>query len=176
MEIETYRVGGDRFRLYLGAIGMPCSIICMIPVFAYGLSSLPNARLILILLGLFGPLLVMFFCFFLVNYIWERRKKLALSGIKRMARIIKVFKKYHSSNNATSDYYRRSSGYYTFFMIVEYKSEDMKTVRSIIEIEFEQYVRIQRPCDILVHVKGNFAYVNWYENPQFLDPQRNFKS
>ena len=37
------------------------------------------------------------------------------------------------------------------------------------------YNRINRPCDILVHRKGNYAYVNWKENPQFTSPYDDFK-
>jgi hypothetical protein len=51
----------------------------------------------------------------------------------------------------------------------------METVRNKIAIDELYYNRINRPCDILVHRKGNYAYVNWKENPQFTSPYDDFK-
>lgn len=175
MEVEQYRIGGNLSYLHAAIIGMPISFLGRViftPLYFLKVANLEYAFFVFMLVS--TALFLMFLFLFIPNFIWERRKYVALNGKKAMARIVKVYK-------SVALYYRGRpygagcEGYYDYIMIIEFKNDQMETVRNKIAIEGLYYNRINRPCDILVHRKGNYAYVNWKENPQFTSPYDDFK-
>lgn len=172
MDVETFRVGGNRGWVITGFIALPILFPTSIASLILHILNIGPQWMFL---GIFYGCFLFFLLFlgmFLPNFIWELRRKEALSGIKRMATIVKVFRKAHMRGfgNDSYDY----SGY-DHFMIIEYKDEDMNTTRSKIIIDQGMFYQIKKPTQILVHVKGRFAYVIWEENPKLYNQYTTFK-
>ena len=148
MEVEQYRIGGNLSYLHAAIIGMPISFVGMvifIPLYFLKVANLEYAFFVFMLVS--TALFLMFLFLFIPNFIWERRKYVALNGKKAMARIVKVYK-------SVALYYRGRpygagcEGYYDYIMIIEFKNDQMETVRNKIAIEGLYYNRINGPCDI----------------------------
>jgi hypothetical protein len=154
LEVEQYRIGGNLSYLHAAIFGMPISFLGMAiftPLYFLKVANLEYAFFVFMILS--TALFLMFLLLFTPNFIWERRKYVALNGKKAMARIVKVYK-------SIALYYRGRpycagcGDYYNYIMIIEFKNDQMETVRNTIAIDEFYYNRI-RPCDILVHTKGN---------------------
>lgn len=173
MEVDTFRVGGNESWVIGAIVGMTITFPLMIVFTVLHFLSIGPNYLFFTLDLLSIAFFFFFLAFFIPNFIWEKRKNDALKGEKRMAQIIKVYRSAYSSYSGNGTY---SHTYYDYIMIIEYNDENYTLTRAKIYIDSNIFDRINEPCQILVHVKGRFAYVNWKENPHIYNQNIYFKS